>query len=234
MEKLECYACHARWAPQCYGCHAKQNIAKSSGDWINNKSTDDPSKAGTKQNREQTSFSWSESRSYLRWETPVLGINAKGKVSTFIPGCQLVLTQINGKENIISNKVYTTVDGTSGFSHNPIQPHTISRESRTCVDCHASRKALGLGTGTYNIKANFPDGPAPINFEPERIVDENGTQLQATNHEGARPFNKEEIDRISRIGICISCHASETISPNKTAPTDSLHNKAILKLIEKK
>ncbi len=234
MDKLECYACHARWAPQCYGCHAKQNIAKASGDWINNQSPDDPSKAGTKQNREQTSFNWSESRSYLRWETPVLGINTKGKVSTFIPGCQLVLTQVNDKESIISNKVYTTVDGTSGFSHNPIQPHTISKESRSCVDCHASRKALGLGTGTYDMKANFPDGLAPVDFEPERIVDENGKQLQATNHEGARPFNKEEIERISRVGVCIACHASETLVLKKAAPTDSLHNKAIRKILEQK
>ena len=34
MEKLECYACHARWAPQCYGCHAKQDLSKPSGDWL--------------------------------------------------------------------------------------------------------------------------------------------------------------------------------------------------------
>ena len=233
MEKLECYACHARWAPQCYGCHALQNIAKPSGDWINTTSPDDRSKAGTKQNREQTSFSWSESRSYLRWETPVLGINNKGKVSPFIPGCQLVLSQVDDKKNIISNRVYTTVDGTSGFSQNPIQPHTISRESRTCVDCHASRKALGLGTGTYNIKANFPDGPAPVDFEPERIVDESGNQLQATNHEGARPFNKEEMEKISRVGTCIACHASETIVLKNEAPTDDLHSKAIRKLLPK-
>lgn len=232
MERLECYACHARWAPQCYGCHALQNIAKPSGDWINNMDTGDPTKAGTKQNRQKTSYSWSESRSYLRWETPVLGINNKGKVSPFIPGCQLILTQVDDKKNLISNRVYTTVDGTSGLAHNQIQPHTISKEARTCVDCHASSKALGLGNGIYNIQANFPDGPAPVEFELERIVDEDGVQLQATNHKGSRPFNKEEIRKISKVGVCLACHASDAATMTKAAPKDDTHSKAIRDLIE--
>lgn len=205
MEKLECYACHARWAPQCYGCHIKQDINRPAGDWINTESPEDPSQAGTKGNRKKTAFEWKESRSYLRWETPILGINAKGKVSPFITGCQVFLTQMDGEKNLISNKTYTTVDETSGIAHNPIQPHTISKKSRSCVDCHVSRKTLGLGGGYYDIKDNFPDG-APIDFELERIVDEKGQQIQATNHIGARPFNKEEMDRISRVGTCLDCH----------------------------
>ena len=93
-EKLECYACHARWAPQCYGCHAKQDISKPSGDWLNYMEAADKSKSNVKGNREKTAFTWSESRSYLRWETPALGINDEGMVSTFIPGCQTIFTQI--------------------------------------------------------------------------------------------------------------------------------------------
>ncbi len=23
MDRMECYSCHAAWAPQCYGCHVK-------------------------------------------------------------------------------------------------------------------------------------------------------------------------------------------------------------------
>ena len=26
--KLECYTCHATWAPQCYGCHVKIDYSK--------------------------------------------------------------------------------------------------------------------------------------------------------------------------------------------------------------
>jgi hypothetical protein len=63
---------------------------------------------------------------------------------------------------------------------------------------------LGLGTGAYKPRANGLN----IDFELERIVDEKGNQIQATSHEGARPFNKEEQDKINRAGLCIGCHNS--------------------------
>ncbi|MGB3209247.1 MAG: multiheme c-type cytochrome [Desulforhopalus sp.] len=234
MEKLECYACHARWAPQCYGCHAKQDISKPSGDWLAGKKSGDPSKISNKGNRQQTAYAWDESRSYVRWENPALGINTEGKVSPYIPGCQVIFTQVDGKGGGVNNKVYTTVDGTSGISHTPIQPHTISVESRSCVDCHANRKTLGLGGGIYDIRGNFP-GVAPIDFELERFVRENGQQIQGIAHENARPFNSEELQRISRVGTCIACHKSDeefwkslrTKTGLKAAPTDELHQQAI-------
>jgi len=228
MEKLECYACHAKWAPQCYGCHVKNDVSKSSSDWLESGDTEDPSVAGLKGNVKKSALAWEESRSYLRWETPTLGINAKGKVSPFIPGCQVILTQVgkDAKAAPVVNKVFTTVDHTSGMMHNPIQPHTISKSSRTCADCHMNRKTLGLGSGFYDAKANFPDGGGP-DFELERIVDENGKQLQGTAHEGSRPFNKAEQERISRIGTCIACHGSGKITLQNKAPTDALHTKAI-------
>jgi hypothetical protein len=230
MEKLECYACHAKWAPQCYGCHAAQDVSKPNGDWINVQNTEDPTKAGRKENRQKTAYSWSESRSYLRWESPILGINSKGKVSPFITGCQLFLTQVDGDKQRLSNHVYTTVDGTSGLAHNPIQPHTINAGSRSCADCHMNPKTLGLGSGFYDIKDNFPDGPAPVDFELERIVDESGKQLQASNHIGSRPFNKEELERISRVGTCMACHADDGVDLAGKAPDDKAHQKAIRKL----
>lgn len=232
MEKLECYACHAAWAPQCYGCHAKQDIGKPNGDWLNPKSgLPDPSKASQRGNLEKTAYSWDESRSYLRWETPTLGINSEGKVSPFIPGCQVVFTQMDGEKNLVLNKIYTTKDGTSGVSTNPIQPHTISKKGRSCADCHMSRKALGLGSGFYDSRKN---GLA-IDFELERIVDEEGRQLQATGREGARPFNKAEQQRVSRAGTCVACHGADAKlwakvqgkTGLKAAPTDEIHTKGI-------
>lgn len=220
MNKMECYACHARWAPQCYGCHAQQDTAQRSGDWINTKVGDDASKGGNMEAKQKTTYKWSETRSYLRWESPVLGINQKGKVSPFIPGCQAIFTQIgpDGKATM-HNKVFTTYDGLSGIAHNPIQPHTVTREARTCEDCHSNKKALGLGTGIYNSKANGVDIP----FEFERIVDEDGKQIQATSHYGARPLNKEEQERIMRVNSCIACHkdtADSTLWKKVTDVTD--------------
>ncbi|MBW8034475.1 MAG: hypothetical protein FVQ79_02085 [Planctomycetes bacterium] len=189
LDKLECYTCHSRWAPQCYGCHAKMDMRKKATDWV------DGNKDGC--------YAWTESRSYLRWETPVLGINSEQKVSPFIPGCQAIFTQIDKTGKAVElNKTFVTSDGHSGIAHNPIQPHTVSGKARTCENCHSDPKALGLGTGTYNSKSNGLDIP----FELERIVDEEGKQIQATSHVGARPFNKSEIEKIKRINVCISCH----------------------------
>jgi cytochrome c553 len=206
-------------------------VGKSGRDWLVGSSTD-PSKAGAMGSLKNTASSWDESRSYVRWESPVLGINFRGKVAPFIPGCQVFLTQMDDEKNRLHNKVYTTVDGTSGLSHNAIQPHTISKKARSCADCHMNPKALGLGTGQYDVKANFPDG-APIDFELERIVDENGRQIQSTSHKGSRPFNKEELGRISRVGSCVACHAEDGVKLARKAPTDDLHKKAIRKLLKK-
>lgn len=189
MDKLECYSCHSRWVPQCYGCHAKMDMRKSGYDWV------DESKDGT--------YNWEESRSYLRWETPILGINPKGKVSPFTTGCQAIFTQISADGKVQElNKVFVTADGHSGIAHNPIQPHTVSRKARTCENCHSEPKALGLGSGHYVSAWNGVDIP----FELERIVDEDGNQIQATSHVGARPFNKVEIETIKRVDVCLGCH----------------------------
>jgi len=189
VDKLECYACHSKWAPQCYGCHAKMDMRKTGYDWV------DESKDKT--------YGWEESRSYLRWETPVLGINSEGKVSPFITGCQVIFTQIDEYGTALElNKVFVTAHGHSGIAHNPIQPHTVSRSPRTCENCHNNTKALGLGSGFYISKLNGLDIP----FELERIVDEEGKQIQGTSHVGARPFNKEELDKINRTFLCFGCH----------------------------
>ncbi len=53
-------------------------------------------------------------------------------------------------------------------------------------------------------RANGVDIP----FELERIVDEEGRQIQGTSRDGARPFNRTEMDRIRRASACIGCHVN--------------------------
>ncbi len=38
--------------------------------------------------------------------------------------------------------------GFNRFTMAAINPHTTQREGRTCKDCHATPKTVGLGTGT--------------------------------------------------------------------------------------
>jgi mono/diheme cytochrome c family protein len=158
-------------------------------------------------------------------------------VSPYEVGCQTIFTQVDGDKPIFNNRIYTTVDGTSGLGQNPVHPHTTTKEARTCADCHMSRKALGLGSGYYISRDNGLD----IDFELERIVDEEGNQIQETAHVGARPFNKAEMQRIDRSGTCIACHGSkpefwEKVKGKakvKGAPDDDAHRKAIGRILNK-
>lgn len=178
LEKRECYACDSAWVPQCYGCHVLADYTKSSFDWV----------AG-----ERTAGEFRETRGYLRWETPPLGINEEGKVSPFQPGCQMLMTYIDEQgHTVYHNGNYITAAGLSEISMNPVVPHTVRKVTWHRTDCHANTKAMGLGSGLYAPRRK----DLPIHFEWERMVDEEGNQIQNTGAEGSRPFNKEELDRI--------------------------------------
>ncbi len=169
MERLECYACHANWAPQCYGCHVKVDYSKDKKgtDWIltGNKRGPDGRTAeaalgvdGVKSPGEVT-----ELRGYLRWEEPILGINGEGRVSPLVPGCQVVTTVIgpDGK-TIVRNKIWRTPpntegggsEGQRGLDMAPLQPHSTLLKARRCESCHSNPKALGYGMedGIYQAR----------------------------------------------------------------------------------
>ncbi len=169
LQTMECYACHSAWAPQCYGCHVRVDYSegKKSVDWIKsgNMRFADGQTAESKRDGSapQLSGESSESRTYLRWEDPVLGINGEGRVSPIIPGCQQITTVIgpDGK-TIVNSKIWRTPpglegggkEGQRGIDMAPAAPHTSVREARPCISCHASSKALGYGThdGRYMKK----------------------------------------------------------------------------------
>ncbi|MDI6744100.1 MAG: hypothetical protein QMD07_01870 [Thermodesulfovibrionales bacterium] len=207
QEKMECYACHARWTSQCYGCHDYYDQTSKSGDWL----------TGVK-----TPGGWPEWRSYVRFLEPTLGVNAKGKVATYVPACQIQVNAVTDKGRIVQpydNFVYKTSEGYSGIVQSPMQTHSIRREVRSCEDCHLSSKALGLGVGDLKIakdKTGKSDkfeylydmkksGLSP-NFPLETIVTPQGQQISSTSHIGARPFNQKEINRILKVGTCLPCH----------------------------
>lgn len=174
MSAMECYTCHASWAPQCYGCHVQVNYQAQSDtppmeiDWV-------ASGNARKQNG-QTAESVlgsggikspgevSETSSYLRWEDPVLGINGEGRITPLMPGCQVTYTIINDKGTALLNNqiAFNATEAQQlGQGHvplaidmAPVQPHTAQRKARSCESCHANPKAagLGLGNGTYGLR----------------------------------------------------------------------------------
>ena len=205
LDKLECYACHAKWAPQCYGCHVQADLSTPDKDWLSYNATavDDPSMVASQANRLLTTFKVRETRSFLRWDRVPLGIGPEGKVEPYIPGCQDIWTIIGPDgEVIMHNQPFTTYDGYPSVAMAPIQPHTIRKEARTCAECHTDPKAVGLGDDVLRYQAsNLP-------VDITKLVDEEGNQLLSINHPNSRPFNKTEIQKILRVGTCLGCHYS--------------------------
>ena len=136
---------------------------------------------------------------------PVLGVNWRGKVVPFVPRAQPLFTYVNpaGKTEYEFQKL--------GFAHNPIVPHTVVKTSRTCESCHANPRTLGLGLGMFTSKEHpkLEEFRQRADYQWDRIVDEEGTPLQVTTVDGARPLTKDEMDRIRRALIKIPYGSAE-------------------------
>ncbi len=160
-DDLECYTCHATWAPQCYGCHVKVDYSKGQKnvDYLA-ASHDSDIHGATGGMRDLKKYlvpgKVTETRSYLRWEDPALAQNGEGRVTPVIPGCQVTATVIgaDGKA-LIQNHIFKIPnvegageEGQNAIDMSPVQPHTITKRARECESCHTSEKALGLGIGS--------------------------------------------------------------------------------------
>ncbi|MBU1659345.1 cytochrome C [bacterium] len=244
-DNMECYTCHATWAPQCYGCHVKIDYSqgKQNPDYLAASHDQDiHGKTGGMKDLKKylVDGKVTETRSFLRWEDPPLSQNGEGRISPTVPGCQTTITVI-GKDGkaLLQNHIYKipNVEGAGDEGQNaidmaPIQPHTISKESRSCESCHTSPKAMGMGIGGTKSSVKDPslttitdimsaEGkilptivdeqiPAILNlkYDYSRFLDENGTQLQTLGHHWtlSAPLSKEQRDKLDREGMCISCH----------------------------
>ena len=240
METMECYACHADWAPQCYGCHVTVDYSKGKTDvdWITtaNERSEDGLSAdyalGT--NGLKGPGKVSETRSYLRWETPILGINGEGRVSPLMPGCQAITTVIDKDGNtVVNNEIWDTSEG-KGLDHAAVQPHTAGRKARFCESCHNNPKTLGYGIEDGRFLKGYDTGftidlethlgrtipqqtkiqsPAIPKFDHDlsQIITRDGKQLVTVVTVGSHwpltsPLTDAQRARMERTGLCMGCH----------------------------
>jgi hypothetical protein len=269
MERMECYSCHSSWTPQCYGCHVKVDFTQkdkcpeaskslSAFDWVaaGRKHAEPEYRTDRGESGYDTIIPGkiTEQRSYERWEEPMLGINGEGRVTPLAPGCQVSVTLIgeDGK-TLLSNHIFKTMadsegggaDGQLSIDMSPTQPHTMTKNARTCESCHASSKALGLGIGStrpwnkeHFVDLETVDGKIlSKNAQPQmaaienldhdwsQIVDKDGKQLATVGHhfQLSRAFNKSELEHMSREGTCIACHKE---IPANSAAINLLHHVA--------
>lgn len=189
-QRLDCSACHAAWAPSCYGCHEVHFENGKQFDWIQKK---------------YTPGQWQEYRSFLRFESPSLGIGYNGKVMPFAPGCQVIGTLFKDKK----------VEQFHAMAMAGWDPHTTQKSARTCVDCHFNPASLGLGRGNLDLRGNtilftpyFDSNRSgmPFGYPIDAFVSPEGKQFQSTSRTQARSFNRRELYRIVGAYRCILCH----------------------------
>lgn len=92
-------------------------------------------------------------------------------------------------------------------------PHTTQKESRTCADCHSNPKTVGLGEGNLSyegMKWHFTPVKPGINYGLESPLDScvniEGNSTVNFSRDWLRSFNKDEINRILKVGVCLTCH----------------------------
>lgn len=137
---LECYACHASWAPNCFGCHFERDEQLAGLNLITR--TEEMGKAST------------NNKVFVSLKHFAMGPNAEGRMAPYVVGCQPIadVTAPDGSK-ILDFVMPETVNGKSGLALNPVNPHTTRGpgEVRTCVECHRSPPSLGLGSGNYSL-----------------------------------------------------------------------------------
>ncbi|MEA2017818.1 MAG: hypothetical protein U9N59_05160 [Campylobacterota bacterium] len=191
-ERLDCTACHSSWMPSCYGCHEVYFEDGEQFDWVE---------------RKMTKGEWQEFRSFLRFESPSLGIGYNKKIMPFAPGCQVIGTVFKDKK----------IEQFHSMAMAGWDPHTTQKESRGCVDCHFNPATLGLGRGNLDIKNkkilftpfyNSKKSGMPFEYPIDGFVSTTGKQFQSTSRKEARGFNKKELTKVVEAYKCIICHDS--------------------------
>jgi hypothetical protein len=233
LEKMECYTCHSTWAPQCYGCHMRYDRRVKGTDWVATSKRLD-SKTGRQVVTKTFGDLTIENRSFFRWETPISGVNLKGRVSPLIPGCQVFYTFIDEKGKIKAlNKYYMTSGGHASPTLAPLFPHSVTLIARTCEDCHTNPKAIGYGTansrsgqkllrdaplfqdlskGVYGDIPGAKTGkwqvPKIEDFPNalDQLVTRSGKQVQNMPLPEDRPLSEKERNLVEREGLCVGCH----------------------------
>ena len=248
MESLECYACHSTWAPQYYGYKYDIDFSKQSIDWLaspekfnSDGTTSDYHGQYVMQPGACTVWDYS----HVRWENPPLGINGEGRVSPLTGVIQTISTVKDEKGAVIHwNHVAKTKAGYNAMEMAPLNPHTVSLESRDCADCHGNATAMGLGVdrGVYDSipgEEKFADAVDEygntlskytkaqiqaikgLHGDFMQIINANGEQVQTVDSHWptSMPLTKEQRDMLSRGGTCLACHKD---IPNGAIPIKML------------
>ncbi|MFP6685311.1 MAG: hypothetical protein VB934_11385, partial [Polyangiaceae bacterium] len=139
-DELECYTCHAGWAPNCYGCHVSVDLTRFAP--YHTTGIEQPGKPAG-------------GRRWISLHDMVLIRNTDGKISPSMPAERFFMTLLGVDEEETrkqgktvtktliksSPRPFHTKDGRriAGFGQRAINPHTTRRRSpfMACDRCHS-------------------------------------------------------------------------------------------------
>ena len=143
-----------------------------------------------------------------------MGVDSRGRITTFAPGCQVVLSGLDREGRPLpglDQKILRRGPAGNSIVMTPIAAHTTRKEVRPCEDCHQNPRVLGLGWGPRRLvrmAARPLSDLAALDWAADwtALVDQEGRPLQGNTHQGARPLNKKELARVLRFARCLPCH----------------------------
>lgn len=249
IESMECYSCHSTWVPQYYEYKYVIDYRKKTIDWIASSGIEN--KDGTSGDYEdkhvmQAGRTVASDYSHSRWENAALGINGEGRVTPLTAVIQTVGTVIDTDgETVAFNYIAKRADSINAMELQPVQPHTVSRETRACADCHGNPQAMGYGLdyGAYdsdpaipryadavdlygNLISRFTEvqiqGIKGLHSNFMQLLSVDGKQLMTVDShwELSSPLTEEQREKLDRSGTCVACHQN---IPKGSFPIRMLH-----------
>lgn len=192
-ERVSCQACHSAWMPQCYGCHLAYRLDEFQRDWLTGG---------------QTLGRWKETRSFMRFSKPALGVRSPERIYPVAP-CQVFFSCFDEQGAPRPDRRFHVL------SLGAFDSHTTSKKSRDCLECHGDPKVLGLGSGILHRKDHRPSlrptyGSKGSGLNLSVPLDGFTAMGRGNRVAGApgdpRPFDDAEIRRILDAGACAGCH----------------------------
>ena len=135
---LECYTCHAGWTPNFFGFHFDRNESFTQLDLISGQRT--PGRVNTLE------------KVFSTFKHLQLGVNHEGNFAPYMVGFSTFCTAYDATGAVVvDQRMPRTAAGLSGMTMIHHQPHSTQRRARSCVECHRSGAAWGLGTGSFDL-----------------------------------------------------------------------------------
>ena len=98
-----------------------------------------------------------------------LGLNDEGRFAPYLVGfCTFCTAYDATGALVVDQQMPKTAAGLSGMTMIHHQPHTTQTRARSCVECHRSGAAWGLGTGSFDLGRGLVAVATPGGRRPDR------------------------------------------------------------------